>query len=118
MLAYERLRDAVVLDVQDQEYKSTVETTQWRDMGAKEFVSSDLVREFSFAEEDANDRRSEITGAVKLVTSLAAVDGLVLMTPALGVRGFGVKMLTVRSVPHNTSVDNATQLLYPPFVMM
>src|SRR6266540_2737779 len=25
--------------------------------------------------------------------------------------------LTVRGVPHNTSVDNATQLLYPPFVM-
>lgn len=31
---YERLRDAVVLDVQDQEYKSTVETTQWSGMRA------------------------------------------------------------------------------------
>jgi len=42
-----------------------------------------------------------MTAAVKLVASLAAVDGLVLMTPALSVTGFGVK---IGSTPNVTTV--------------
>jgi hypothetical protein len=42
-----------------------------------------------------------MTGAVKLVASLAAVDGLVLMTPTLSVAGFGVK---IGSTPNVTTV--------------
>lgn len=48
---------------------------------------------------DASDRQRELTGAVKLVASLAAVDGLVLMTPDLSVKGFGVKIASARNLP-------------------
>jgi len=44
------------------------------------------------AEADADDREAELTGAVRIVTSLAAVDGLVLLSPLLEVGGFGVKI--------------------------
>jgi hypothetical protein len=44
-----------------------------------------------------------MTGAVKLVASLATVDGLVLMTPALSVAGFGVK---IGSTPNVTTVND------------
>lgn len=50
--------------------------------------------ELLLAEADAEDRESELGGAVKLVTSLASVDGLVLLTPDLSVVGFGVKIGT------------------------
>jgi len=46
----------------------------------------------SIAEHQLDDRTRELTGAVRLVTSLAAVDGAVLMTPMLEVLGFGVKI--------------------------
>jgi hypothetical protein len=55
-------------------------------------VPANLVLEALLAETDADDREEEMTGAVKLVASLAAVDGLVLMTPVLSVAGFGVKI--------------------------
>ena len=57
----------------------------------------------TLADTDADDRETELTGAVKLVTSLAAVDGLVLLQPLLGVVGFGVKIGTDRHV--NTVYD-------------
>ena len=55
-------------------------------------VPADLVKAASLAGTDVEDREKEMTSAVKLVASLAAVDGLVLMNPALSVAGFGVKI--------------------------
>ena len=90
--AYPRLKDAAILHVLDEMYSSEVERAQRAFTDKTEPVPADLAIEASLAETDAEDRRREMTGAVKLVTSLAAVDGLVLMTPALSVAGFGVKI--------------------------
>lgn len=88
---YQRLRESTVLDVLDERYLQRVDTacTTMREKGK---IPYELFIERILAESDAEDRRDEMTGAVKLVTSLGAVDGLVLMTPDLGVAGFGVKI--------------------------
>jgi hypothetical protein len=90
--AYPRLRDAAILRVLDENYSWDVNRAQRTFTDNADAVPANLIREASLAEADAEDRGSEMTGAVKLVASLAAVDGLVLMTPALSVSGFGVKI--------------------------
>jgi hypothetical protein len=99
--AYPRLRDAAILRVLDENYSSDVGRAQSAFTAKADPVPADLVIEASLAEADAEDRGEEMTGAVKLVASLAAVDGLVLMTPALSVAGFGVK---IGSTPIVTTV--------------
>jgi hypothetical protein len=89
--AYTRLRESMVLDVLDQRYQRKVDD-ECTTMRRKGELPYNLFIERFLAESDAEDRRDEMTGAVKLVTSLAAVDGLVLMTPDLVVAGFGAKI--------------------------
>jgi sensor domain DACNV-containing protein len=99
--SYARLGDAAVLRVLDEGYLWEVEGAQRALTDEEDPVPADLIREASLAEADAKDREEEMTGAVKLVASLAAVDGLVLMTPTLSVAGFGVK---IGSTPNITTV--------------
>jgi hypothetical protein len=96
--AYPRLRDSAILCVLDKQYSWRVEHAQHELTTKNDPVPADLVREVSLAETDAQDREDEITGAVKLIASLAAVDALVLMTPALSVAGFGVKIGSTANV--------------------
>jgi hypothetical protein len=99
--AYPRLRDSAILRVLDEQYSWVIEHAQRPFIVKADPVPVDLVREAWLAEADAEDRGGEMTGAVKLIASLAAVDGLVLMTPALSVAGFGVK---IGSTPNVTTV--------------
>ena len=89
---YPRLMESAILRVLDEGYQWDVERARDALTDIDEAVPANLVTEISFAEEDAKDREDEMTGAVKLVASLAAVDGLVLMTPTLSVVAFGVKI--------------------------
>jgi len=99
--AYPRLMNAAILRVLDERYSWDVEHAQQEFTDKADPVPADLVIEASLAKADAEDREEEMTGAVKLVASLAALDGLVLMTPALSVAGFGVK---IDSTPNVTTV--------------
>ncbi len=81
---YRRLSDSTILNVLDTQY-------QWK-MEEQDCNSQQSSIEVGFAQADAEDRADELTGAVKVVTSLAAVDGLVLMSPSLAIVGFGVKI--------------------------
>lgn len=107
--AYPRLRDAAILRVLDEGYSSDVDRAQREFTDKAVSVPGELVIEASLAETDAEDREEELTGAVKLVTSLATVDGLVLMTPALSVTGFGVK---IGSTPDITTVYDGAGFSY------
>jgi hypothetical protein len=49
-------------------------------------------------EREAEDCRDEITGCVRFIASLSCVDGLVLATPDLTIRGFGVEIRTKKEV--------------------
>lgn len=89
---YPRLGDAAILRVLDETYLGDVKIKQRSYTNKATPVPASILREALLAETDAEDREGEMTGAVKLVASLAAVDGLVLMTPALSVVGFGVKI--------------------------
>lgn len=101
---YRRLEQALVLSVLDKQYASGLmaELAKHRSSG---LIPSETSWEALLADTDADDREDEMTGAVKLVTSLAALDGLVLMTPSLAVRGFGVKIASAREV--STVYDGA-----------
>jgi hypothetical protein len=99
--AYPRLGDAAILRVLDERHLSNVEDAQEPFLDQGNPVPAALVLDASLAGADAKDREEEMTGAVKLVTSLAAIDGLVLMTPTLSVAGFGVK---IGSAPNVTTV--------------
>ncbi|MGE3344152.1 MAG: putative sensor domain DACNV-containing protein [Vicinamibacterales bacterium] len=99
--AYQRLRDATILRVLDEQYSSRLQDVQRSLTDKADPIPADLSIEVSLAEADAEDRENEMTGAVKLVASLAAVDGLVLLTPTLSVVGFGVK---IGSTPNVTTV--------------
>lgn len=104
--AYPRLRDSFILRVLDEAYLHDIKSAVHNLTGEGDPVPADLVHDASLAEADANDREEEMTGAVKLVSSLAAVDGLVLMTPELSLVGFGVKIGSVPDV--KTVYDGAS----------
>jgi hypothetical protein len=88
---YRRLGESVVLRCLDKQYSQEC-WAQVSTSKASGRVPSDLVGEMQLAEADAGDREDEVTGAVKVVTALASADGVVLLDPALRVRGFGVKI--------------------------
>lgn len=88
---YARLGDSLALRVLDDEYRNMLLSRRFKGARAVALPPS-YWTEMRLAEADAKDRERELAGAVKLVTSLAAVDGLVLMTPSLQVLGFGVKI--------------------------
>jgi hypothetical protein len=49
-------------------------------------------------EREVQDCKDEITGCVRFIASLSCVDGLVLATPDLTIRGFGVEIRTKKEI--------------------
>lgn len=99
--AYDRLGDAMILNVLDAMILNVLDEKYSRESRAhihddakNGFIPTHTVLESLLADTDAEDRQIELAGAVKIVTSLALVDGLVLLSPLLHVRGFGVKIGT------------------------
>lgn len=94
---YRRLGHSGILGVLDSAYLRAARDASQRS-GVGDLVPIEAVHTEILAEADADDREKELTGAVRLVTSLAALDGLVLLTPLLEVVGFGVKIRTAPPV--------------------
>jgi hypothetical protein len=90
-LLYTRLADAMVLHVLDQHYSLEMKRRH-RVESDNETIQTITALDHSLAEADLLNRQSELSGAIKLTTSMAALDGVVLMTPDLKVLGFGVKI--------------------------
>jgi len=88
--SYHRLGQTVILRVLDDAYLSNTHQQVFNQTSSQ--VPITFLKEITLAEADSDDRALELTGAVRLVTSLAAVDGLVLLGPTLTVIGFGVKI--------------------------
>lgn len=85
---YERLSAALTLQVLDRTYNHHL---HWSLIEESSISREELV-ELNFSETDAKDRDDEVNGAIKIITSLAALDGALLLTPTLEVIGFGVKI--------------------------
>jgi hypothetical protein len=100
---YRRLGDSTILSVLDRAYRFKLEQQVYTQHSGS--VPTELSRELLLAETDSTDREDELTGAVKIVTSLAAADGLVLLDLSLAVVGFGVKIRTEEKV--NTVYDGS-----------
>jgi hypothetical protein len=105
---YSRLSDALILNVSDLEYSSLIDEVAERLSEKEGGVPDDVHSEDDLAETDAEDRNSELRGAVKLVASLASLDGVVLLTPGLRVIGFGAKIGNGRAA--QTVYDGASYL--------
>jgi hypothetical protein len=90
-LRYRRLADALPLKVLTSAYLAALED-ECSPEQPTDYLPADLVAEIGFASSDKDDRQIEVTGAIKLIASLASVDGLVWLDPLLRVRGFGVKI--------------------------
>lgn len=60
-------------------------------------VGEYLDKEVAGNEEE--DLRDEVTGCVRFISSLSCVDGLILASPDLVIRGFGVEIRTRKDVP-------------------
>jgi len=53
----------------------------------------------SISEGDAEDCERAITGSVRFISSLSCVDGLILATPELAIKGFGVEIRAKKEPP-------------------
>ncbi|MBI3621241.1 MAG: hypothetical protein HY208_03540 [Nitrospirae bacterium] len=105
---YQRLSSAAILSVLDEFYLKSIKQKVHNKMRRSNTVPAEHLYESGFAEADSQDRDLELTGAVRLVTSLASIDGLVLLTPSLDVVGFGVK---INSSPIAGKVYDGADLL-------
>jgi len=97
--AYPRLGDSFILNVLDSLYELQTEDEVF------EGLSAEKLSEYHRAVSDAGDRERELTGSVRIVTSLASIDGVAVLTPLLHVIGFGAKIGT--GAPVGTVYDGA-----------
>lgn len=61
-------------------------------------VPAELYLHESIANSDGEDFENEITGCVRFISSLSCVDGLILASPNLSIRGFGVEIRPKKEV--------------------
>ena len=99
-ISYCRLGHAAILHVLDSQYSRLCHEAFFDSPRNNDVVPRKLVLEQDFADGDEEDRESELSGAIRIVTSFASLDGLVLLTPLLEVVGFGVKVLSSPSASH------------------
>jgi len=93
---YRRLYESMILKVLDKRYLRKMQE-KLREVLSEKTVPSKLVIEVALSEADEADRTDELTGAVKIVTSIASADGVVLLNPTLSVDAFGVKIRAGRN---------------------
>lgn len=93
---YQRLGSALILGVLDDFHRERTKQQVFEEQSDP--IPAKSLRDFWYAEADSQDRDFELTGAVRLVTSLASMDGVVLLAPSLQVLGFGVKIKSTPSV--------------------
>lgn len=100
-LHYDRLRSAMerrAVSLVDQTYAQD-EIFNLIDDPDRSEIPIALHLEEAIASDDLEDSRSEIDGTTWFVSLLSRVDGLVLMTPTLEVRGFGVEIRVEKDPP-------------------
>jgi hypothetical protein len=97
-LPYERLYEAIVLKVLDEAYLDQMHEQVHQATISRKDIPTSWILDDHLAEADADDRKDELTGAIKIVSSIASADGAVLLSPTLAVRGFGVKIHSNRSI--------------------
>ena len=96
---YSRLRTAMGNAALWQLEWNSLHEAVWFDCVDKnEDIPSDLYKRLDEAGSRVGNFTSEITGCVRFIASLSRVDGLVLATPDLVVRGFGVEIKTKKEV--------------------
>ena len=61
-------------------------------------IPSILYLDESVSDSQSEDLEDEITGCIRFISSLSCVDGLILATPDLAIKGFGVEIRTRKEV--------------------
>jgi hypothetical protein len=65
----------------------------------KKFMPIGLYRDEAVADGERDDHEDELTGSVRFISSMSCVDGLILASPDLAIRGFGVEIRTKNEPP-------------------
>lgn len=98
-LSYDRLFRAIVsfikFDIASFTHTETI-MNEYIDV-EQDTLPSYLYLQESVAETDKNETSDELKGAIMFVASLSCIDGLVVLSPDLEVRGFGVVIKNVKS---------------------
>ena len=112
-IEYDRLRSALeahaLLQIQNS-YTSDIIFGEFVEQFADE-IPVELYLDEAVFSGDLDNSRSELDGTIWFISLLSRVDGLVLMTPTLEIKGFGVE-ITVRDEPESVylaSNRNATE---------
>ena len=89
-LSYDRLEEGLYLDL----YYGVLLRRAWdrldtARLSGKKAISSKLYTELKVLERQQNDSELMVTGAIRTVASFAGIDGAVVLTPQLSIRGFG-----------------------------
>jgi hypothetical protein len=99
-ISYTRLRDALIrYGVTTIQKTNALDTINEEHVDReKDAVPVDLLMNHYIAASEAEDIRGELDGALWFIALLTRLDGLVVMTPSLEVRGFGVE-ITIAEQP-------------------
>jgi hypothetical protein len=99
-LNYQRLTNALesnIFKTIEQQYYSDI-INEDHINGANNFIEKDLFLNEKFAYAHLHETNLELTGAIRFVSSLSCVDGAVVLSPQLGVYGFGA-VITSKECP-------------------
>ena len=97
---YPRLRTALtrLWAARMRRWMAEEEINPFIDEGRGDWVPVGGYLDKEVAGNDEEDLQDEVTGCVRFISSLSCVDGLILATPHLVIRGFGVEIRTSRDV--------------------
>ena len=100
-LPYRRVAESMILGALERQHYAAL-SDRLRGTDASEILN--IMEGRDRAEADMKDRASEMRGASQMVASLAAADGLVLLSPTLEVQSFGTKIRSSRAPRHSILV--------------
>jgi hypothetical protein len=75
----------------------------------KKNISTSLYLDETISDYDREETTDEIKGAIRFISSLSCIDGLIVMTPELKVRGFGV-VIDLKDIPDQVYLSSTATL--------
>lgn len=85
----------------------TRDKLEWQRNGGRRNIPRILYANESVFQAQIEDSERSLTGAVKFISSMAGVDGLILASPDFAIRGFGVEIMTKQDLLELTVTSSA-----------
>lgn len=92
----ESIKQSIISSI---EVRNVRDILEWRKLEGKKSIPPNLHSREHYYNYHRDDAERALTGAVRFISSMAGVDGLVLLSSSFCVKGFGVEITTKREVP-------------------